>query len=121
MISVVVIDNDSTYRAAVAEAVASVSDLQLVGLASTVVDGLQLVAALLPDVVVVDVRMPDGGGPRLARELTARHPDCKVVAISVQTDREIVEEMRAAGAVSYVAKDSSVETLFEALRSAGAR
>ena len=113
--SVLVIDNDDSYRAALAEAITATGDLQLVGTADGVRSGLDAAHRLRPRLVVVDVRMPDGGGSRVARELAAVSPDSVVLALSVHDDPENVQMMLEAGADAYIAKGGPVEELLDAM------
>src|SRR6185437_3336866 len=78
--TVLVIDNDNAYRAALTEALAVAPDLRLVAAASNVKDGLALATTLRPDLVIVDVRMPDGGGPVVARQLSRHMPNLAILA-----------------------------------------
>lgn len=71
-----------------------------------------------PDVALLDVRMPGGGGARAAREILRRLPEVRVIALSAYRDRESVLEMLRAGATSYVTKDASPEELVDAIRRA---
>ena len=57
-----------------------------------------------PDVVVLDVRMPGGGGPRAAREILHRAPDTRILAFSAYDDSGTVAEMKRAGVVEYLLK-----------------
>ena len=69
-----------------------------------------------PDVCVVDVAMPGGGGPRATRELRRRRPDARVLALSGREDRATVVDMLRAGAAGYVVKGTGPEDLLEAIR-----
>jgi DNA-binding NarL/FixJ family response regulator len=110
-----VIDNDDSYRAALAEAITATRDLELVGTADGVRSGLDAARRLQPRLVVVDVRMPEGGGSRVARELCSVSPNSVVLALSVHDDPDSVEMMRAAGAEAYIAKGGPVEDLLRAM------
>ncbi len=118
-LSVLVIDDDAAYRAAVAEAIEATHGLALAGTANGVVDGLHAAQSLRPDVVVVDVRMADGGGARVARELSAGPAGCRVLAVSAHTDPVRADELLAAGADAFLAKGGGVEELLDAIRSLG--
>ena len=114
--SVLVIDNDHAYRAALTEALHVAPDLRVVAAASTVQEGLALAASLRPDLVIVDVRMPDGGGPVVARQLSRSLPDMAILAISVHSDAEHQREMINAGADAYIVKGGPIEDLLATLR-----
>jgi len=114
--TVLVIDNDASYRAALAEAIGATTDLAVVATAANVDDGVALAVALRPALVVVDVRMPDGGGARVAREVSWRLPHTSILAISVHTDAENRREMIGAGADAFLVKGGPIEELLETLR-----
>ena len=110
------IDNDDSYRAALAEAITATRDLELVGTADGVRSGLDAARRLQPRLVVVDVRMPEGGGSRVARELGSVSPNSVVLALSVHDDPDSAEMMLAAGARGYLTKGGPVEELLRAMR-----
>lgn len=109
------IDNDASYRAALAEAIKATRDLDLVGTADGVRSGLDAARRLQPRLVVVDVRMPEGGGSRVALELGSVSPNSVVLALSVHDDPDSIETMLAAGAHAYVAKGGPVEDLLQTM------
>jgi DNA-binding NarL/FixJ family response regulator len=113
----VLIDNDRGYLDALMEAVGTAGDLAVVGTALTVGDGLAAVERMQPDVIVVDVRMPGGGGPEVAQVTRRLAPGARLLALSVHTEQEIVAEMLRAGASAYMRKDAAIEEILAAIRS----
>ncbi len=85
--------------------------MEIVGEASTGHQAVELSQQLRPDVVVMDVTMPELNGVEATRRLVAAHPDIKVVALSVHTDRRYMMAMFEAGAVAYVPKSVAFEEL----------
>lgn len=71
-----------------------------------------------PDVAVIDVRMPNGGGPQAAAQITAVSPATRIVALSAYEDRATVLEMLGHGAVSYLTKGTTPNEIVEAIRRA---
>jgi EAL domain-containing protein (putative c-di-GMP-specific phosphodiesterase class I) len=71
-----------------------------------------------PDVALVDVRMPGGGGPTAARAIRQRCPGTRVMALSASDDRATVLEMLEAGAIGYLLKGSSIDQILEAVHHA---
>jgi DNA-binding NarL/FixJ family response regulator len=114
--SVLVVDNDASYRGALVEAIGATDDLAVIATAASVEDGIALAVALRPALVVVDVRMPDGGGARVAREVSRRLPQAAILAISVHTDGERRREMIEAGADAFLVKGGAVEELLTTVR-----
>lgn len=81
-------------------------------------DAVQLATRLLPDVVVMDVSMPDLDGVEATRKIRARSPGTAIVALSAHREADIVQRILAAGAASYVCKTDAFTELAVAIRSA---
>lgn len=93
-------------------------DLKFVEDASNAADGLRLVAAHRPDVVTVDVTLPDGAGLELARELRNRYPDLGIVVLSSARDDDVLFAALESGASAFVAKNAQTEEVVSAVRHA---
>jgi DNA-binding NarL/FixJ family response regulator len=89
--------------------------MEIVGEASTGYEVLTQAEKLQPDVVVMDVTMPELNGVEATRRLVAARPTLKVVALSVHTDRRYMMAMFEAGAVAYVPKNVAFEELAQAI------
>ena len=76
---------------------------------------IQLATLEQPDVAILDVRMPGGGGPRAAREILRRSPASKVIALSAHEEVDSVLEMLRAGALGYVVKGDSTDAIVKAI------
>ena len=76
---------------------------------------VDLAYELKPDVVVIDISMPDLNGIDATRQIISAAPNIKVIALSMHSDRKFVREMLAAGASGYLLKDSAFEELGTAL------
>jgi DNA-binding NarL/FixJ family response regulator len=117
-ISVLVAEDDAAVREALTELVEMHPRLRLV---AAVVDAWAAVEAAArdsPDVVIVDVRMPGGGGAWATREIRRLSPTTQVIAFSGSTDLPTMEAMREAGASGYLVKGSSLTTILEAIEQA---
>ncbi len=77
---------------------------------------MQAVATALPDLVIADLSFPVSGGTNVARLLKQRHPDIKVIILSVHEDPAAVNEVTAAGAEAFVLKRRAVVDLISAIR-----
>ncbi|WP_418958261.1 response regulator [Streptomyces tritici] len=91
-------------------------DLEVVGQAVDGLDAVARVAATLPDVVLMDIRMPELGGIEATRRITAAHPDIRVLVLTTFDLDEYVYEALRAGASGFLLKDASADELAEAVR-----
>jgi DNA-binding NarL/FixJ family response regulator/anti-sigma regulatory factor (Ser/Thr protein kinase) len=115
-----VVDDSSSTRTMLREALSLGGAISVVGEAGTGREAIQKVGELLPDVVLMDVRMPDGDGVEAARTIIAKNPATKVVALTWSDDPATVREMLAAGAMGYVVKGGTIDELCAAIfRAAG--
>ena len=80
--------------------------------------GVRLADELRPDVVLMDVRMPDLEGPEATREILERHPSTRVLALTVVSDDADVAAVVEAGACGFLAKDTPIEGVVLAVRAA---
>lgn len=106
-----VADDEPALRDALSELLAQESGLALVGSAADADEAVAIAAREQPDVALVDVSMPAGGGPRAAREISRLSPRTRVIALSAFEDRGTVMEMLRAGAVGYLVKGSGGEEI----------
>lgn len=91
-------------------------DIEVIGEASNGRGAVALARELKPDVVVMDVAMSDMGGIEATRQLTAKTPGVKVIALSMHSDRRFVAGMLGAGALGYLLKDSAFDELAHSIR-----
>jgi DNA-binding NarL/FixJ family response regulator len=111
--SVVIVDDHGIFRAGVR---AELGDLvEVLGEAETVEDAVRLIPELAPDVVLLDVHMPDGGGVAVIERVTRVRPQQRFLALSVSDDSEDVIAVVRAGARGYVTKTIAGEELAEAV------
>jgi len=96
----------------------STPDLRLVGEAVSGADALRSIDALKPDLVLMDVHMPDMDGPSTTRALIARYPETKVIAWTVSEASDDLLRMMQAGCTGYVLKDAGPTELRRALLAA---
>ncbi|MCK7642296.1 response regulator transcription factor [Corynebacterium sp. CCM 8835] len=114
MITVFLVDDHSVFRAGVRAELAGVVDI--VGEAGTVAEAVEGIISTAPDVVLLDVHMPDGGGCAVIREVRNRCPDTVFLALSVSDAAEDVIAVIREGARGYVTKTISGEELADAVR-----
>ena len=115
-IRVLLVDDHRMLVDALCTMLAKEPDIEVVGEAS---DGMQMmlrVPEVKPDVVVLDIAMPDQNGIDACARLLARHADIKVVALSSYSDKRFVLQMLKAGASAYVLKAAAATELVHAIR-----
>lgn len=117
-VRVLVVDDSSTTRTMLREALALDGDIVVVGEADSGAAAVAVTESLQPDVVLMDVRMPGGGGVEAAREISERSPATKIVALTWSDDATTVRDMLAAGAIGYVVKGGTIDELSSAIRRA---
>ena len=115
-IRILIADDEPAIREALSDLFASEESLEVVGVATNADEAIELARIHHPDVVLVDVKMPGGGGSRAAREIIAADPHTRVVALSAHEDRGSVMDMLRAGVIGYVVKGSPAEEILETVR-----
>jgi len=115
-IRVMLADDHRMFREALCVPLAAEADIEVVAEASTGAEALTGVAKHLPDVLLLDIALPDIKGIDVARRITKRFPQVRIVALSGYSDRLFVEEMLKAGARAYVLKSSGADELISAIR-----
>jgi EAL domain-containing protein (putative c-di-GMP-specific phosphodiesterase class I)/AmiR/NasT family two-component response regulator len=121
-IRLMVADDEAPILEAMCELVSTDRFIDVVGTARDATEAIDLAELHEPDVALLDVRMPGGGGSRAAREIRRRSPETRIVALSASTDPRTVASMVRAGAVGYVGKDQPTDEVLRAIhRSADGR
>jgi DNA-binding NarL/FixJ family response regulator len=115
---VILVDDHKMMREGLATMLATATDIEVVGEGADGRSALQLVRTLQPDVVVMDVGMPDLNGIEATTRIRAEHPRVKVVALSLHSDKRYVQHMLDAGASGYVLKVAAFDELLRAVRAA---
>jgi DNA-binding NarL/FixJ family response regulator len=111
---IVIVDDHQLFRAGVR---AELEDrVEILGDAETVDEAVKLIAETGPDVVLLDVHMPDGGGIEVIRRVAPEQPGVRFLALSVSDDAEDVIGVIRAGARGYVTKTISGDDLADAIR-----
>jgi DNA-binding NarL/FixJ family response regulator len=114
-IRVLVVDDEEAVVDVLTTLIGTDPSLELVGAAHDAEGGIRLAVERRPDVVLMDVRMPGGGGIRAVREITRRCPGAGVVAVSAHEDADTRIRMIGAGARDYVPKSESTDAILAAI------
>ena len=120
VVTVFLVDDHEVVRRGVAELLNEEEDLTVIGQASSVAEALARIPALRPDVAVLDIRLPDGNGVELCRELRSRLPELNCLMLTSFTDEQAMMDAILAGAGGYVIKDIKGMDLISAVRTVGA-
>ncbi len=116
-VRVVIADDDPSIRSALSDLVATDPQLEVVGVAADANEAIALADRHHPDVAILDVRMPGGGGPHAAREIKRRSPQTRVIALSAYDDRTTVLDMVRAGATGYLVKGGQIGDILATIHS----
>lgn len=119
-VRVLVADDDPMIRLALSEVLAAETDLRVVAIAEDAVQAIALAEQHAPDVAVLDVRMPGGGGTHAAREIRVRSPRTQLLAFSAYDDSGTVDELMRLGVREYLIKGVTNAEIVAAVRRAGA-
>ena len=114
---ILLVDDHPLFRDGVRAALASADDLEVVGEAESVADAVALAAELSPDVVLMDLGLPDGTGIDATRAILAAAPAVRVLVMTMTSDDEAVVAAMRAGARGFVVKGSGRADLLRSVRS----
>jgi DNA-binding NarL/FixJ family response regulator len=116
MTRVFLLDDHEIVRRGLRELLEAEDDLEVVGEASTAEEALSRVPATQPDVAVLDVRLPDGSGVEVCREIRSSHPEVQCIMLTSYSDDEALFDAIMAGAAGYVLKQVRGVELVEGIR-----
>jgi len=117
---ILLVDDHEVVRKGIAALLGAQDDMEVVGEASTADESVRRVGYDDPDVVVMDLRLPDGSGVEACREIRSRFPDVKVVILTSYADEEALMAAILAGASGYLLKRIDADSLVEGIRKVGA-
>lgn len=120
MVKVFLVDDHEVVRRGLIDLLNSDPELEVIGEAGSVAQAMARIPALQPDVAVLDVRLPDGNGIELCRDLLSRLPDLRCLMLTSFTSDEAMLDAILAGASGYVVKDIKGMELAQAVKDVGA-
>jgi DNA-binding NarL/FixJ family response regulator len=115
-IRVLIVDDHPVVREGFSQLFEFVDGIEVVGTAATAEDGMQSIDMLVPDVVLLDLHLPDGDGATMAGRVRTRHPDVHVVIFTAGADPAEVRQASAAGVDGVLLKTMPVDELISAVR-----
>jgi DNA-binding NarL/FixJ family response regulator len=118
IVRVLIVDDAEDSRNVLRRALAMEPDIEVVGEAGSGDESVALAERARPDVVLMDVRMPEGDGINATRTITRRFPEIRVLALTAYDDKDSVRDMLNAGATGYLLKGAPVRELVAAVRKA---
>jgi NarL family two-component system response regulator LiaR len=117
-IRVMLVDDHDMVRKGLAMFLDTFEDLELVGEASGGHDAVRLADTIQPDVILMDLVMPDGDGVTATRLIREAHPEIQVIALTSFNEDELVRGALQAGAIGYLLKNATIDELAQAIRAA---
>lgn len=116
IVKIILVDDHQIVRQGLRTLLAEEPDMEVVAEADNGRKLLRLVQDLSPQVIIMDISMPDLNGIEATRQVLAEHPGIKVIALSMHSDSLFVLNMLKAGASGYLLKDCAMEELVKAIR-----
>jgi NarL family two-component system response regulator LiaR len=117
-IRVMLVDDHNVVRSGLATFLKAYDDLELVGEARNGLEAVNLCRQKKPDVILMDLMMPEMDGIAATRAILADHPEIKIIAMTSFEDEQLVQGVLAAGAISYLLKNVTSDELATAIRAA---
>jgi len=115
---VLIVDDHRAFSEALAIAVGMQGDLACVGGAGSIEEALRLASEASPDIVLMDVRLPDGDGIDAIARVRAAAPEALVLILTGHTDVDVLARAASAGASGFLPKESSISAIIETIRAA---
>jgi len=113
---ILLVDDHQILRDGIRSILKGHRDIEVIGEASNGRTAIKLVDELKPDVVIMDISMPDMNGIDATKRIKEKHPDVKIIALSMHHDKQFLSEIFRAGASGYLIKDSAFDELEHAIR-----
>jgi DNA-binding NarL/FixJ family response regulator len=115
-IKVLLVDDHPVVRSGIRTLIEQVPDIDVIGEASTGAEALKMARELAPDVLLLDMEMPDISGNQVASQLLKEGSAVRILALSAHDDRQYIQELLSIGAAGYLVKEEVPEAIIEAVR-----
>ena len=120
MIRILVVDDHEVVRAGLRALLREIGGMEIVGEAGSVAEAVREAARLAPEVILMDLRLPDGSGIDACREILSTAPQTRILFLTSYSDEQAVMSTVLAGAAGYLLKDIGYRVLVGAIRDAAA-
>ena len=118
-LTVLIADDHPLFRKGMRALLESMPDIELIGEAKSGNEAIEMTTAQQPDVVLMDLQMPDGSGLAATRELSKSSPNVRILVVTLFEDDESIFTALRAGARGYILKDADEEEIMRAIRAVG--
>jgi two-component system response regulator NreC len=120
-IKIIVVDEHRILREGLSTLIAKQPDMEIIGEATDGREALELLEKLMPDLILMDVTMPNLNGIEATRKIKSKNPEIEIIALSLHSDRRYVLGMIDAGASGYLLKECAFEELVRAINTVMAK
>jgi DNA-binding NarL/FixJ family response regulator len=115
-IRILIADDHQLFREGLVNLISRSSEMEIIGQAENGREVIEMAAELKPEVILMDIGMPEINGIDATRIIKKNHPNIKIVALSMHSDRQYIKGMLEAGASGYLLKNSTVDQAIEAVK-----
>ena len=115
-VRLLLIDDHKMFRDGLRPLLQTEMDLEVIGEASDGLAAVEMAVKLAPDLIIMDISMPNLNGIEATRKILREVPDCQIIVLSMHSDRQFVLAALKAGAMGYLLKDSPYDDLIGAIR-----
>jgi DNA-binding NarL/FixJ family response regulator len=115
-IRILLADDHAIVRHGLSQSIQREKDMEVIGQAENGISTVEMVREISPDIVIMDISMPDLNGMEATREIKRDFPEVRVIGLSMHSAKKFITEMFKAGASAYLLKDCKFEELAEAIR-----
>jgi two-component system invasion response regulator UvrY len=116
MINTLLVEDQELVRTGIEALLSTAGNINVVGLASTGEEAIDSVKELSPDVVLMDINMPGIGGVEACRRIIQRHPDVKIIALTVHKDGPVPQQLLKLGVPGFISKSSTAGEMVNAIQ-----
>lgn len=115
-IHIVLVDDHKVLRHGLSQALKGEEDMEIVGQAENGYEAVKQAQELVPDVMIMDIAMPELNGIEATRQILKSHPQIRIIALSMHSNKKFIHEMFKTGARGYLLKDCEYSELINAIR-----